>query len=293
MNRTTRGTPCCNNGLHTDTNAHECIAGHTPQAFFLVADDVMDSSITRRGAPCWYKLPKVGLTAINDAFLLQAHLYKILNIYFKGHPAYVQLFELFTEVTWQTELGQLMDLTSQPPPAVAAIDLERFTLERYKAIVKYKTAFYSFYLPVACGFILAGIADEATLTQARAILLVMGEYFQIQDDYLDCYADAETLGKIGTDIQDNKCSWLVVQALIRSNAEQKARLKANYGRHEPEAVEAVKALYRELDLEAVFKAYEAASYAQLTTDIKAICTSSRAPEAAFMDLLHKIYKRNK
>jgi farnesyl diphosphate synthase len=53
------------------------------------------------------------------------------------------------QVTRQTELGQLLDLTSQPLDGV--IDLSRFTLERYISIVKYKTAFYSFYLPVALG----------------------------------------------------------------------------------------------------------------------------------------------
>lgn len=51
-----------------------------------------------------------------------------------------------TQVTLQTELGQLLDLTSQPMDG--KIDLNRFTLERYRLIVKYKTAFYTFYLPI-------------------------------------------------------------------------------------------------------------------------------------------------
>ena len=32
-------------------------------------------------------------------------------------------------------------------------------------------------------------------------------------------------GKIGTDIEDNKCSWLVVQALARVTPQQKAELE--------------------------------------------------------------------
>jgi geranylgeranyl pyrophosphate synthase len=37
------------------------------------------------------------------------------------------------------------------------VDLAKYTLDTYMRIVTYKTAYYSFYLPIACGMLLAGI----------------------------------------------------------------------------------------------------------------------------------------
>lgn len=63
--------------------------------------------------------------------------------------------------------------------------------------------------------------------QAKTILLEMGHFFQVQDDYLDCYGDPETIGKIGTDIEAGKCSWLVVVALQRVTQQQRKILEVN------------------------------------------------------------------
>jgi farnesyl diphosphate synthase len=41
---------------------------------------------------------------------------------------------------------------------------------------------------------------------------------------------------VGTDIQDNKCSWLVVQALDRATPQQRKQLEAHYGKHEESSV---------------------------------------------------------
>ena len=69
------------------------------QASLLVADDIMDQSITRRGQPCWYKNSGVGNIAINDAMMLEAAIYHLLKSHFRKASYYVDLLELFHEVS--------------------------------------------------------------------------------------------------------------------------------------------------------------------------------------------------
>ncbi|CBF73703.1 hypothetical protein AN8012.2 [Aspergillus nidulans FGSC A4] len=260
------------------------------QAFFLVSDDLMDGSITRRGQPCWYRHQGVGLIAINDAFLLESGIYVILKKQFRSHPAYVDFIELFHETTWQTELGQLCDLITAPEDKV---DLNNFSMEKYMFIVTYKTAYYSFYLPVALALHYLQLATPENLRQAHDILIPLGQYFQVQDDYLDAYGDPEVIGKIGTDIQDNKCSWLVNQALQRCSAEQRKVLDAAYGRKDAEQEAKVKAIFRELDLESVYKEYEEKIVGELKTKIAAVNESEGLKKEVFEAFLGKIYKRSK
>lgn len=67
-------------------------------------------------------------------------------------------------------------------------------------IVRYKTAYYTFYLPCAIGMIYAGVKDAASYRLARDICCRIGEFFQIQDDYLDCFGDPKVIGKVGWEV---------------------------------------------------------------------------------------------
>lgn len=71
------------------------------QAYFLVADDMMDGSITRRGQPCWYLVEAVGGIAINDSFMLEGAIYRLLRAHCRTEPWYVDVLELFHEVRLQ------------------------------------------------------------------------------------------------------------------------------------------------------------------------------------------------
>lgn len=260
------------------------------QAFFLVSDDIMDGSITRRGQPCWYRQEGVGMIAINDSFLLEAGIYIILKKYFRDHPRYIELVELFHESSFQTELGQLCDLLTAPEDVV---NLDNFSMEKYSFIVIHKTAYYSFYLPIALALYMLDIASPENLQTAKDILIPLGEYFQIQDDYLDNFGLPEHIGKIGTDIKDNKCSWLVNQALQLATPEQRKILEENYGQKDDAKEQVIKKLYDDMKLKERYEAFEEKRAGELMALINKIDESQGLKKQVFEVFLSKIYKRSK
>ncbi|XP_050942121.1 farnesyl pyrophosphate synthase-like isoform X2 [Cucumis melo] len=233
------------------------------QAYFLVLDDIMDKAVTRRGQPCWFRVPKVGMVAVNDGIMLRNHISRILKNHFKEKPYYVDLMELFNEVEFQTASGQMIDLITT---LEGEKDLSKYSLPLHHRIVQYKTAYYSFYLPVACALLMAGENLE-NHNDVKNILIDMGTYFQVQDDYLDCFGLPDVIGKVGTDIEDFKCSWLVVKAVELSDEKQKTLLHG------------------------VFSEYERKSYKKLLKSIEV--HPSDAVQAVLKSFLAKIYKRQK
>ena len=260
------------------------------QASFLVADDIMDQAETRRGKPCWYKT--VGISAVNDAMLLMTQVNLILQEEFaEDNPKlFIKLEALLMDTIYRTELGQFLDMQTQPPEG--EICLDDYTIERYNEIVQFKTAYYSFYAPVALGLILAGIEDEKILDNAQKVCLALGRYFQVQDDYLDCYGTPEQIGKIGTDIVDGKCSWLVVQALSCCSTEDRAVLEAHYAQKDEKSEEMVKQLFEKLGLSKKYAEFEVKSQAEICNMVEQYFGDSKSVgKEVFLSLLKKISKR--
>ena len=79
------------------------------------------------------------------------------------------------QTTHQTAHGQLLDITTAP---IGTVDLSKYTEETYIRIVTFKTAFYSFYLPVVCGLLVGGITSQEAFSAAKDICIKMGQYFQ-------------------------------------------------------------------------------------------------------------------
>uniref|UniRef100_A0A7N0UXU9 Farnesyl diphosphate synthase n=1 Tax=Kalanchoe fedtschenkoi TaxID=63787 RepID=A0A7N0UXU9_KALFE len=204
-------------------------------AYFLVLKDVTANSNTKRGQPSSFTVPKDGMINANDGLFLRNHIPRILKRRFSEKPYYVDLIHLFNEVEFKTASGLMLDFITTTEGvkdisnySVSGLDHLIILSMKHRQIVQYKTAYYSFYISAACALLTSGEKLENQV-DVMNILVEMGIHYQVQGD---------------TDIEDNKCSWLVVTALEQCNEEQKKVLLNHYGKDNPEDIAKVKALLR-------------------------------------------------
>ncbi|KAM3465670.1 hypothetical protein MY5147_009217 [Beauveria neobassiana] len=259
------------------------------QGFFIVCDDIADNSVMRRGKSCWYRREAVGMRAINDAILLESLIYSVLKEIFYSHPAYIAIIELFHDITLRTSMGQLCDQLNTPDDNVN--DPYSFSMVRFQFIAAYKTAYYSFYLPVVLSLHLIGIATAKNLKQAEDILIALGKYFQIQDDYLDNFGLPQYMDKIGTDIKDNKCTWLINKALQAAGSSQREILESNYGQQDETSEARIKNLYEDLELKTEFLEFEKEEAERIHGMIAKVDESEGLNPIIFQVILEKIFQR--
>ncbi|XP_011292048.2 farnesyl pyrophosphate synthase [Musca domestica] len=244
----------------------------------LMLDDIMDDGAYRRGHSTWYKMHGIGL-AINDAFMIEHSVYMLLKHYFGHLPFYRQILETFHETVFVAACIQSLDLIYAKNP------VNTFNMETYRIMAANKVAYDHFYLPFATALYLAGFSDKTILNQSKNILREVGTFYQIKNDYLDCYGTLDTFGKIGTDIQDNKYSWLVVAAMELANEQQQQIINECYGKKDPEKIQEIKNLYSTLDLHSVYAVALEESYQKTKSQIYDI------PDKTIQEILLKIATR--
>ena len=199
--------------------------------FSLVHDDIMDASDIRRGEPTVHK--KFGTNAAilaGDAMLAYAYQY-LTDV---ADELLRPLLTAFNKTAIEIFEGQQMDVDFETRNDVA--------LEEYLKMVEFKTS-----VLLACCVQLGAIVGKASVEDQLAIYdfgLNLGLSFQIKDDLLDAFGEAEKVGKrIGGDILQNKKTYLFISTTQLCSAAQQAehtRLMAEAD--EQKKIEGIKAL---------------------------------------------------
>ncbi len=184
--------------------------------FTLVHDDIMDDAPLRRGMPSVHEKWDLNTGILSgDIMLIMA--YRL----FEDYEPVLQagLIRLFSKTAAEVCEGQQYDVDFEMRNDV--------TLPEYLRMIRYKTAVLVG-AAMKMGALIAG-AEEWETEAIYDFGLHLGTAFQLQDDYLDAFGDAETFGKrIGGDIVENKKTFLYLTALEKLDEEDALLLRNLY-----------------------------------------------------------------
>lgn len=248
--------------------------------FTLLHDDVMDKSDLRRGRPTVHSKWD-GNTAILSGDTMLTLATKLISEV--DDSILRPVLDTFNDQALRVYEGQRLDMDFE--------NKDEVDFDRYIDMIKAKT-----------GALLGGAAKIGALIGGASsedadrmydFGVMLGVAFQIEDDYLDTFGNADTFGKpIGGDINNNKKTFLMVKAIAMGgpNADAlKAALSMPAG---PTKVKTVTRIYEAMGMPAVSKTEVAAYSSKALAAIKKTSLSDEAREA-FRKLIDKLIVRTK
>jgi geranylgeranyl diphosphate synthase type II len=210
--------------------------------FTLLHDDIMDRSDMRRGQPT------VHVKYSENVAILSGDVMSILASRLINQSPGVVLnvvHEVFTKTAMQVCEGQQMDMNFEGILTVSEVE--------YMTMIRLKTA-----VLIAASLKIGAVLGGASQSDADDLYdfgLNLGMAFQLQDDLLDTFGDQRTIGKmLGTDIVDNKKTFLMIKALEKASSQQRVALtdwltKRDFKREEK--VGAVTGIFNQLKIKEI------------------------------------------
>lgn len=181
--------------------------------FSLIHDDIMDDAPLRRGKETVHLKWDLNTGILSgDAMLIMA--YQLFEKY--DSEAFQKLVKLFSKTALEVCEGQQYDIDFEERNDV--------TIEEYLKMIELKTS-----VLIGCALKMGAIVANASEIDQNYIYEFgknLGIAFQLQDDYLDAFADPKTFGKqVGGDIIENKKTYLYLKAIEFSSKEDKIELQ--------------------------------------------------------------------
>jgi len=200
--------------------------------FFLIHDDIIDKSDTRRGKPSLHKVFDKFLTkhknikfngqdlAIVAADIIYALATKAFLSIKEDSQRKEKALERFIRSAVHTGCGEFIELLS------GIKKIEEIDKKDIYKIYDYKTAHYTFASPLSMGALLAG-AKQSAINKLSEFSLYLGRAFQIKDDTLSMFFDEKKIGKSAlSDLQESKKTLLVWYAYNHTNKKNKSLIKS-------------------------------------------------------------------
>ena len=182
--------------------------------YTLLHDDLMDNADLRRSHPTVHRKWDANTAILSgDSMLVLA--YQLVCQ--APQQKLGKMVTLFTKTALEIGEGQQFDMDFEHRNDVS--------VDEYIEMIRLKTS-----VLLACSLQMGACLADAPEADAD-LLYAFGEKlglaFQLQDDYLDVYGDSEVFGKaIGGDIVSNKKTFMLINALLRADSQQRQQLMA-------------------------------------------------------------------